>query len=275
VDTATVFGAERPVVGMVHLPALPGAPRYDDAGGREAIHAAARRDAERLDAGGVDTLMVENFGDVPFYPESVPRHVVADLTALVETVREVTDRPVGVNVLRNDGPSAVAIAAATGAAFVRVNVHVGARVADQGVLEGRAHETMRLRDRLDADVRVLADVGVKHSVPLGRGPADGAGETLGDIVDRGLADGVIVSGAATGQATSGDDVRAAVTARDDRGLDAPVFVGSGVTAETVGDTLAVADGVIVGSALKEGGDASNPVSVERVERLVAAADAVR
>jgi membrane complex biogenesis BtpA family protein len=167
----TAVGAERPVVGMVHLPPLPGAPRFDADGGREAIHAAARRDAERLDAGGVDAVMVENFGDAPFHPESVPCHVVADLRALVGTVREVTDRPVGVNVLRNDGPSAVAVAAATDATFVRINVHVGARVADQGVLEGRAHETMRLRDHFGADVSVLADVAVKHSAPLGREPA--------------------------------------------------------------------------------------------------------
>jgi len=271
-DTEAVFGVDRPVVGMVHLPPLPGTPRFDADGGREALHETARRDAERLDAGGVDALLVENFGDAPFHPSSVPQHVVADLTALVGTVREATDRPVGVNVLRNDGPSAVAVAAATGAAFVRVNVHVGARVADQGVLEGRAHETMRLRNRLDADVRVLADVDVKHSAPLG---GDGGAAMLGDAVDRGLADGVIVSGSATGRATDLDAVRAAVTARDDCGLETPVFVGSGVTAETIGDTLGIADGVIVGSAFEEGGSVPNPVSVERVERVVGAADDVR
>jgi len=274
IDTEAVFGAERPVVGMVHLPALPGAPRYDADGGRAAIRAAALRDAERLDAGGVDALLIENFGDAPFYPDSVPRHVVAELTALVGAVKDATDRPVGVNVLRNDGPSAVAVAAATGAAFARINVHVGARVADQGVLEGRAHETMRLRDRLDADVRVLADVDVKHSTPLGRADGD-APAMLGDAVERGLADGVVVSGAGTGQAAGHETVRSAVATRDDRGLDAPVFVGSGVTADTVGDALSVADGVIVGTALKAGGDAANPVSVARVERLVDAADAVR
>jgi len=271
VDTESVFGVERPIVGMVHLPPLPGAPGYDDAGGREAIHAAARRDAERLDAGGVDALLVENFGDAPFYPDSVPRHVVAELTALVGTVREETDRPVGVNVLRNDGPSAVAVAAAAGAGFVRVNVHVGARVADQGVLEGRAHETMRLRDRLDADVCVLADVAVKHSVRLG-GADGGAPSMLGDAVERGLADGVVVSGAGTGRPTDRETVREAVATRDDSGLDASVFVGSGVTADNVGDALSVADGAIVGSALK--GD-DGAVSVERVERLIEAADAVR
>jgi len=272
-DTAAVFGTDRPVVGMVHLPPLPGSPRYDADPGREAIHEAARRDAERLDAGGVDALLVENFGDAPFHPESVPKHVVADLTALVGTVRAATDRPVGVNVLRNDGPGAVAVAAAAGAAFVRVNVHVGARVADQGVLEGRAHETMRLRERLDADVRVLADVGVKHSAPLGG--AESRPPLLGDAVERGLADGVVVSGSETGRPTDDQTVQSAVSTRDERGFDAPVFVGSGVTTDTVGDALSVADGVIVGSALEAGGTAGNPVSVERVERLVDAADAVR
>jgi membrane complex biogenesis BtpA family protein len=169
----------------------------------------------------------------------------------------------------------VAVAAATGATFARVNVHVGARVADQGVLEGRAHETMRLRERLDTDVRVLADVDVKHSAPLGQ-DRDGAGpEMLGDAVERGLADGVVVSGSGTGEATGHETVRAAVATRDDRGLDAPVFVGSGITADTVGDALSVADGVIVGSALKEGGEVGNPVSVERIDRLVTAADAVQ
>jgi len=276
-DIETVFDTARPVVGMVHLPPLPAAPGYDAEGGRAAIHEAARRDAERLDAGGVDAVLVENFGDAPFYPESVPRSVVADLTAAVETVRGVTDLPVGVNVLRNDGPSAVAVAAATGASFVRCNVHVGARVADQGVLEGRAHETMRTREQLDADVAVLADVAVKHSAPLsGSTTADAdVGPAVTDAVERGLADGIVVSGQATGEATDLDVARAAVRAREERGLDAPVFVGSGVTTDTVADALSVANGVVVGSALEADGEAGNPVVVDRVKRLVAAAAAGR
>ena len=271
-DTTAVFGAEKPIVGMVHLPPLPGAPRYDADGGREAIREAVRRDAERLDAGGVDALLVENFGDVPFHPESVPRHVVAELAALVGEVRAVTDRQVGVNVLRNDGPAAVAVAAAAGASFVRVNVHLGARVADQGVIEGRAHETMRLRDRVDADVRLLADLDVKHSTPLGEGDAPGL---TGEAARRGLADGVVVTGEETGEATDLGAVRAVAERRDEAGLDLPVFVGSGVTPDTVGDALSVANGVIVGSALERGGEAGSPVVVDRVEELVAAADAVR
>jgi membrane complex biogenesis BtpA family protein len=272
-DTSAVFGVETPIVGMVHLPPLPDAPRYDRAGGREALHDAARRDAERLAAGGVDAVMIENFGDAPFYPDDVPKATVADLTALARTVRDAADLPAGVNVLRNDGPAAVAVAAAAGADVVRVNVHVGARVADQGVLEGRAHETMRLRERIDADVRLLADVDVKHSAPLAAD--DYEAESLAESVERGLADGAIVSGARTGRATSLDAVEAAVDRRDALGLDTPVFVGSGVTADTVADLLAVADGAIVGTAFKEGGETTNPVSVGRVEELVAVADRVR
>ncbi len=267
------FGAETPVIGMIHLPPLPDAPRYDRDGGRERLHEAARRDAERLAAGGVDAVLVENFGDAPFYPDDVPKHVVAELTSLARTVRETVDCPMGINVLRNDGAAAVAVAAAAGARFARINVHVGARVADQGLLEGQAHETMRLRERIDADVRVLADVDVKHSAPLAAEAFEA--ESLAESAERGLADGVIVSGARTGRATPLEAVEDAVDRRDALGLDAPVLVGSGVTPDTVADLLRVADGVIVGTALKEGGDTTNPVSVGRVEELVAAADGVR
>jgi hypothetical protein len=259
---------------MVHLPPLPGAPRYDPEGGRERLHEVARRDAERLAAGGVDAMMVENFGDAPFLPDDVPKHVVAELTALARTVRDAAGLPTGVNVLRNDGAAAVAAAAAAGGDFVRVNVHVGARVADQGILEGKAHETTRLRERIDATgVRILADVDVKHSAPL----ADEAyeAESLAESTERGLADAVVVSGTRTGRATAISDVERAVERRDDLGTGVPVFVGSGVTAGSVDDLLSVADGVIVGTALKEGGETTNPVSVGRVEELVAAADRVR
>jgi len=154
----------QPVIGMVHLPALPGAPKYE--GDREAIIETAERDAGRLAAGGVDAIMVENFGDAPFYPDDVPNHVVASMTRAARAVVETADVPVGVNVLRNDADAALSVAAAVGGDFVRVNIHTGARVTDQGVIDGKAHETMRLRDRLGADVAVLADHDVKHSAPI-------------------------------------------------------------------------------------------------------------
>jgi membrane complex biogenesis BtpA family protein len=257
--------AEALVVGMVHLQPLPGAPGFD--GDRDRIRERAVSDARALAAGGVDGVMIENFGDVPFYPESVPTHVVASMTDAVGRVVDAVDVPVGVNVLRNDADAALSVAAATGASFVRVNVHAGARVTDQGLVEGRAHETVRLRSRLDADVEIMADVGVKHSAPLGeRRSLD---ESVDDVVTRGLADAVVVSGRGTGHAV--DPARLERAAAACARHDAPLFVGSGVTAETVGDCLAHADGVVVGTALKADGETTNVVAEDRVRAVVDAA----
>lgn len=260
------FDIDRAVVGMVHLDALPGAPGFD--GDRAAVREAMLRDARRLEAGGVDGLLVENFGDSPFHGEDVPKHVVASMTALVRDLTRETDLPVGVNVLRNDADAALSVAAATGASFVRVNVHTGARLTDQGVLTGSAAETVRLRDRLDADVSILADVAVKHSAPLAERPLP---EAVADLVERGHADGIVVSGTGTGKETDREHLRRVVAARDDLDTRVPVFVGSGVTSDTVGDELDVADGVIVGTGLKRDGETTAPVDSERVRRLVATA----
>ena len=250
------------VIGMLHLPALPGAPRFG--GDLGAVREAVLRDAEALAAGGANGLMLENFGDVPFYPGRVPAHVVAQMTALACEVRRlVPDLPLGINVLRNDGQSALAVAHAAGAEFIRVNVLCGARVADQGILQGIAHDLLRDRKTLGAErVRIFADVDVKHSAPLGavRSLADEVADTL----HRGLADAVIVSGSGTGKATDPAHVRS-VKATAGR---VPVYVGSGVTAETVQQFLPHADGFIVGTAFKRGGMASEPVEVERVRALL-------
>jgi membrane complex biogenesis BtpA family protein len=247
------------LVGMVHLPALPGAPGFD--GDRAAIRERAVEDAEALVAGGMDAVLVENFGDAPFHPGEVPRHTLTELTALVGAVRRAVDVPVGVNVLRSDGPGAVAVAAATGASFVRVNVHTGARVTDQGVVEGQAHETLRLRDRLEA-----TDVEVKHSAPLGDRPVD---EVARETVERGGADGLVVSGPATGEPV--DTARLERVASVTAATGVPLVVGSGTTPETVAELLDVADAAVVGTALKQAGEVTAPVDRARVERLVAAA----
>ncbi|SEV94104.1 BtpA/SgcQ family protein [Natrinema salifodinae] len=269
-----LFDADRPVLGMVHLPPLPGAPDFGDgeADDRQAVRTRALEDARRLEAGGVDGIVVENFGDAPFYPEDVPKHVVAELTAVATSLTDAVDVPVGVNVLRNDAEAALSIAAAADADFVRVNVHVGTAATDQGVIEGRAHETLRLRDRLDAAVAILADVHVKHARPIGERDIERAAL---ETVERGKADGVIVSGSGTGAETRVADIeRVADVLADPDGERASVFVGSGVTTETVGDCFAAgADGVIVGTALKRGGETTAPVSEERVADLVDAARA--
>jgi len=260
----TALGAIRPLVGMVHLPALPGAPGFED---RETVREHALADARTLADMGVDALVVENFGDAPFYPDDVPPHVVAEMTAVTRAITDAVDCPVGVNVLRNDATAAVSVAAAAGADFVRVNVHTGARLTDQGIVEGRAHETVRLRERIDADVSILADVAVKHSAPLA---ARDVAEIVADTIERGHADGVVVSGAATGSETDAPDVEVVAAARDAVDPTVPVFVGSGVTSETAASLLDTADGLIVGTALKAGGTVENPVDPDRVAELVAA-----
>lgn len=260
------FGVDQPIVGMIHLDALPGAPECD--GDRAAIREAMLRDANRLEAGGVDGLMVENFGDAPFYADDVPKHVVASMATLVADLRRAVDLPIGVNVLRNDAEAALSIAAAADASFVRVNVHTSARLTDQGIVTGKAAETVRLRDQLEADVAILADVDVKHSAPLAERPLP---EAVAELVERGHADGVVASGAGTGHETDREHLEAVVAARDRFGSDAPVFVGSGVTRETIDETLEVADGVIVGTDLKEDGETTAPVDVDRVREVVAAA----
>jgi membrane complex biogenesis BtpA family protein len=253
----------RAVIGMVHLLPLPGSPRF---GGHLAeVVQAAVRDAEILAQGGVHAVMVENFGDVPFLPGRVQSHTVACLTAVACALRARVDLPLGINVLRNDGVSAVAIALASGASFIRVNVLSGARLSDQGLLQGIAHELLRERSLLRAEhVAIWADVDVKHSAPLALRPLEAE---VHDTLDRGLADALIVSGEGTGLATDLNKVRKVKTAA----RQAPVLVGSGVTVQSVRDCLEIADGVIVGTALKHEGQVMAPVDLQRVRALVQAA----
>ncbi|MGM0606676.1 MAG: BtpA/SgcQ family protein [Halobacteriota archaeon] len=266
-----VYGTNKPIIGMVHLDPLPGAPKADAP--IERVVDRARRDATRLERGGVDGVLVENFGDAPFYPDDVPKHTVASMTRAVLAVSESTDLPVGINVLRNDAIAAVSIATAVDAEFVRVNVHTGARVTDQGVVQGVAHETMRLRERLGASVSVFADVDVKHSTPLG--PPVEASESIRDQINRGLADAVIISGRATGRSVDVGHLEGVVESRPASDSETPIFVGSGVDADSIPDLLAIADGAIVGTSLKVDGETTAPVSIDRVKAVMDRAETVR
>ena len=242
--------ARRAVFGMIHLDALPGAPLFTS---MESAIENAMRDARAIVAGGCDGFVIENFGDRPFTRGRVEAETVAAMTrAIVEITREVS-LPFGVNVLRNDAQSALAIAAACGAAFIRVNVHTGAFVTDQGIIEGDAYATLRKRAALAPDVLIFADYLVKHATPMGEVSAK-------DIRLRGLADALIVTGAETGAAA--DPARLASL----RELtDAPLLVGSGLTDQNAG-TFGDADGAIVGTSIKSDGR----VDAAKVERVVRA-----
>lgn len=257
-----MFETRFPVFGVLHLPALPGAPANRLS--LDGITDHLLKDAEALASGGVDGLILENFGDAPFYPNRVPPHTVAQMSVLGRAVRDrYRELSLGVNVLRNDGLSALAIASAIGAQFIRVNVYCGARVTDQGLVEGEAHEIQRYRAMLDPSIRVFADVDVKHSAPLG----DYDVETdVRDVVERGRADAIIVSGVGTGATTRVDDVE---RAQDAAGHQASVWIGSGATPDNVDSLLSTADGLIVGSAFKYEGRVNDPVDPDRVAEFMA------
>lgn len=248
----------QPVIGMVHLGPLVGAPRHN--GSLQQVRDRAVSDAEALAQGGVDAIMIENFGDAPFYPGPAPPETIAQMAAIATAVSSAVDLPLGINVLRNDGVGALAVALACGAVMVRINVLVGARVTDQGLIEGRAHEVMRMRARLAPGIAVLADVDVKHSAPLApRALAD----EVADLVGRGGPDAVIVSGSRTGQPTSPDDVTRV------RALCAiPVLVGSGVHTAQAAALRDAADGFIVGTAFQRDGrvDADSVASLTKMLR---------
>ena len=239
---------------MVHLAALPGAPSF--AGSIDDVVKAAAADAKALAKGGCSGIAFENFGDRPFFKKP-PTETIAAMTRVIADVVRDLRIPFGVNVLRNDPASALAIAAATGAAFIRVNVHTGAMLTDQGIIEGEAAATLRLRERIAPDVAIFADHFVKHATPLGDIDEVQAAK---DLRERGLADAVIVSGRETGAAV---DVQRLRLVRD--AIDAPIVIGSGLTASNAAD-YADADAAIVGTSLKSGGR----VDVQRVKDVVAA-----
>lgn len=248
------------LVGMLHLPALPGAPQAAHALAH--IEDALLGEARILADAGFDACILENFGDAPFFGSSVPPVTVAAMTRLATTLRRaLPDLQLGINVLRNDAGAALAVATACEAAFIRVNVHVGATATDQGILEGEAARTLRLRRELQSPVQIWADVQVKHGRSLTHARIE---DEACDCVERGGADVLIVSGAGTGRQTDLQDVQRVQALQ----LGVPVYVGSGVTPESVLRTLEYADGVIIGTALKAGGRTRAPLDRDRVRTFV-------
>ncbi len=263
-----LFGVPKPVIGMVHLWPLPGAPGYTGYG-MQTILDHALRDAEALIQGGVNSLIVENMWDHPYYvgAEVKPEAMTAQAVAAAEVVKN-SPVPVGINVIHNGGVVCLSIAVAAGARFLRVCILTGARLWDTGELDhGCAADLIRKRKQLCAeDIHIFADVDKKHSVAF-------PGIDLGTHVEWCEfygADALIVSGKMTGSAPDIEDVHQAK-----RLATRPILLGSGTTAETIATYLQSADGVIVGTSLKVDGVMENRVDVNRVRRFVDAVRSVR
>ena len=240
---------EKVVIGVVHLPPLPGSPEHSD---WDAVIEKTLQDARAIEEGGADALILENYGDRPFLKE-VGKEMVAAMTALACEVRREVSIGLGINVLRNDAIASLAIAKAVKADFVRVNQLYFTSIAPEGVLEGKAGELMRYKRLIDCRAMVFADIAVKHAVHFA---------TIEDYcinAERSLADALIVTGVATGKEVKFDDLKTVK-----RLVKMPVLAGSGVNAENAAEILKWCDGVIVGTYIKRGGS----VDAERVRRIV-------
>ena len=254
----------RPLLGVVHLPPLPSARGHRSMAD---VLAVALADARAYATAGFDGIVVENFGDAPFHKgtvdDPVPPDVTAGLAVAAAQVAAATGLPVGVNCLRNDGMAALGAAAVVGARWIRVNVLAGAYVTDQGVIEGEAARLAGYRRQLGWNGALLADYLVKHAAPLA--PVDVATGAK-DVAERSGADGLVLSGARTGQPVDADlldAVRAAVGAF-------PIWLGSGLTADNAATLWPRCDGAIVGTWCKRDGRLAEPVDVGRARALRAA-----
>ena len=248
-----IFDRPFPIISTVVLAPLPGSPKF--LGDFDAVIERAVREAEELQELGVDGLIVENLGDAPYFKDRAPPETVACMARVLCELRRRVSIPFGVNVLRNCARESLGLAYAFGGRFIRVNVLTEAYVTDQGIIEGVAAELMRVRRLIGGEhVKVFADVHVKHASPLLRRDIR---ESALDLVERGLADAVIVTGPRTGEPPSVDDLKSV------RGV-APVLIGSGLNLENVERLLPLADGAIVGTYFRVGGRLGDRIDHERV-----------
>lgn len=261
-DLTQIFQTSNPIIGVVHLLPLPTSARWG--GSLKAVIDRAEQEATALAAGGVDGIIVENFFDAPFVKDRVDPAVVSAMTIIVERIANLIMLPIGINVLRNDATSAMAIASCTNAQFIRVNVLMGVMATDLGLIEGQANQLLRYRRELGSNVAILADVLVKHARPLA---SPNLTTAVQDTIERGLADGVILSGWATGSPPNLEDLEIATAAA--KGT--PVFIGSGANWQNIAELMQAADGAIVASSLKRNGKITEPIDPISVSQFVEAA----
>jgi len=263
-DLRQIFKVDFPIIAPVILKPLPGSPAYT--GKIDVVIQSAVSDARVLEKGGVDGLSFENLGDSPFFKTEAPPETIASFGRVLGEVKRVSSLPVGVNVLRNCGLASLALSYTYGGRWIRVNVLTEAYVTDQGLIEGIAAELMRYRRALGAErVAVFADVHVKHASPLVQRPIR---ESALDIVERGMADALIVTGPRTGSPPLPQDLKALRGVKD-------VLIGSGLNHENVRKLLPLADGAIVASCFRKQGRVLNPVDPQRVRTFISIVRSLR
>lgn len=254
-----VFSAKRPILGMVHVPPLPGSPNYSGSMGAVIDH--ALRDADILVSNGVNALIVENLGDYPYYPFTIEPETVASITKVALEIRRRHSIPMGINILRNSWKAALAVAMAVDAQFIRLNILTDTMVTDQGIINGAAHLALRYRKMIGAEnVLVFSDIYSKHAGPLVRRDL---ATVAHEMVERGMADAVIVSGAESAVAPDRERIRLVRAAVPET----PVILGSGIGLATW-ESVADADGSVFGYGTKPSGNMNDPVDAATVREFM-------
>ena len=241
-EFTSLFKAEKSIIGVIHLLPLPGAPRNSEK--FEKILERALEDAKKLEEGGINGIIIENYGDIPYYPETVPLETITSMTVICHEISKKISVPFGINVLRNDPKTALAIALVTKASFIRVNVHISAMLTDQGLIQGKAHETLRYRSNLKIDTKIFADIKVKHAKSLT--PPTPIEEEAKEAIYRGQADAIIITGERTGIPPKPENILKVKQVL----LETPCLIGSGITPKNAKEMLKIADGCIVGTSIK-------------------------
>ncbi len=269
------LGIEKIGIAVIHLPPLPGSPRFSGSSIDEVL-SFALREARVLEECGADALILENFGDAPFEKRVSDPATVASMAVIAREVVKEVSIPVGINILRNSSIEATAVAMVAGARFVRVNAFVETLATDSGLIEPAAPELARYLARhrpLSSRVEIAADILCKHAIPIATGLSALSQDLEGlepyvemivrDAIERGGASALIVTGARTGEAPCPRLLEMVKRYASDT----PVLVGSGASVENLGKFLRVCDGVIVGSYLKVGGRAGNATDPHRAEKF--------
>ena len=256
----SIFKVEKPVIGMIHLKALPGTPKYKF--DSSYIIDEALKEARIYNDAGIDAIMIENMHDVPYLKGKVGHEISSIMTLVAYQIKQQTQLPLGIQILAGANKEALAVANASGANFIRSEGFVYAHVADEGIIESQAGELLRYRKQIEAEhVAIFTDIKKKHS-----SHAITDDVSLLDTAKAAqffLSDGVVVTGNHTGISPSLEDLNDLKES-----LNFPVIVGSGITQENVKSYLPICDAMIVGSYFKEGGYWENELSYDRVAKFM-------
>jgi hypothetical protein len=260
-----IFNTSMAVIGMIHLMPLPGSPRFG--GSLNEVVRAALADAKALEDGGIDGILIENYGDYPYLPRRVAVETTASMVGVVKELVDEIHSPFGINVLANDYVTELAVAYATGGKFIRVEAYVDTVLTDTGALKPASSEIQRYKRSLGTDLSIFADIQAKHTYPV---VSKELTVSAKEAERRGLADAVIVTGTETGAQTPAKEVMEVRHV-----VSIPVIVGAGITAENIAEYREVADGFVVGTYLKQGGITEKPVDVDKVRKLMGAVKKIR